>query len=250
MKSLKVISRCGVGTDSIDVEAASRHGVAVMTTPEEVIEPVAQMTVALILALARNLPQHIREMDQGLWRKRMGFLLSEWTIGLIGFGRIGRAVGRTLEVFKPKILVADPQLRPEDLPQGMTLRSLAQLLAEADLVSLHASRRVQEGPLLGRQELSRMKKGSRLVNTARGHLVDENALEQALESGHLSGAALDVFEGEPYQGRLARMPQVLCTPHVSTLTRFSRQAMELRAAQNLVGFFQRMAALDSAEVRR
>ena len=235
---LRCISRCGTGTESIDLEAAQRSRIAVLTTPEEVVEPVAQMTVAMIFGLARNFSLHLADFRTGLWQKRVGALLSEWTIGLVGFGRIGRAVERHLRPFEPRVLVVDPQVSPAQVPSGVTLGSLEQLLSESDLVSLHASRRPEEGFLLGRRELSAMKPGSRLVNTTRGHLVDPTALYDLLVSGHLSAASLDVFEEEPFTGPLSRLPQVLCTPHVASLTRASRFAMELRCAQNVVEFFR------------
>lgn len=234
---LRCISRCGSGTDSIDLEAARRQGIAVYTTTDEVVEPVAQMTVAMILALARNLPLHYGETHAGLWKKHAGFLLSEWTIGLVGFGRIGRAVEQYLRVFRPRVLVVDPAVRADAIPDTAELRELPSLLTEADLVSLHAARPQEAGVLIGRHELSTMKPGSRLVNTARGYLVDEEALYGALQSGHLAGAALDVFETEPYRGPMATLPHVLCTPHVSTLTRASRAAMEWRCAQHVIEWF-------------
>ena len=236
---LKCISRCGAGTDSVDLDAARQQGIAVLTTPDEVVEPVAQMAVAMILALARNLPLHKIDFWQGTWKKRTGILLSEWTIGLVGFGRIGRAVGNALHPFGPRLLASDPKIGPADLPDWIHGRDLESLLRESDLVSLHAARQPEEGPLIGEREFGWMKGGSFLVNTARGSLVDEGALLQALQAGRLAGAALDVFESEPYQGPLARLPLVILTPHVSTLTRASRAAMELRCAQNLVDFFAR-----------
>jgi len=240
---LQCISRCGVGTDSIDVEAAHRRGIAIYTTPDEVTEPVAQMTVAMILALARNLPLHVAEGHARGWKKHTGFLLSEWTIGLVGFGRIGRAVGRYLQPFGPRVLVADPDLQPSEAPPSFTRLPLPSLLAESDVVSLHAASPRDTGPLIGRRELEMMRPGSRLVNTARGSLVDEAALVEALRSGHLAAAALDVFETEPYTGPLATLPQVLCTPHVASLTRASRAAMEQRCAAHVVSHFaQREAA--------
>lgn len=235
---LRCISRCGVGTDSIDLEAARSRKVAVLTTAEEVAEPVAQLTAAMILALARNIPQHVREMAVGEWKKHTGHLLSEWKVGLIGFGRIGRAVERCLRPFGPAVLVHDPQGDGSKLPPGVRGCGLEELLGESDLVSLHAARRAEEGVLLGAAEIARMKKGGRLVNTARGYLLDEKALAAALESGRLSAAALDVFQEEPYAGPLCRFPQVLLTPHVATLTESSRAAMELRAVRNLLEFFQ------------
>lgn len=231
---LRCISRCGAGTDSIDLGAARRQGIAVYTTPEEVVEPVAQLTVALLLALARRLPQHLEAARAGRWEKHTGVLLSEWTVGLVGFGRIGRAVERFLRPFGPRLLVTDPALSPDDAPETVTRIELGALLAASDAVSLHASQPSDAGPLLGRQELALMKRGSYLVNTARGRLVDEAALYDALRSGHLAGAALDVFGEEPYTGPLAQLPQVICTPHVASLTRASRAAMERRCARNVL----------------
>ena len=234
---LRCISRCGVGTEAIDLEAARRLGIAVYTTPEEVVEPVAQMTVGMILALARNLPFHLHAAREGRWQKRTGVLLSEWTIGLVGFGRIGRRVEELLRAFGPRVLVHDPALTARDLPDGVEWRELPSLLAEADLVSLHAGRPAAAGALLGRREFQRMKPGACLVNTARGFLVDEAALEEALRSGRLAGAALDVFEAEPYTGPLATLPNVLCTPHVASLARASRAAMERQCATHVVRHF-------------
>lgn len=234
---LRCISRCGVGTDSIDLPVARELGVAVLTTPEEVVQAVAEMTLGMILALARNLPLHLRELERGTWKKHGGHLLSEWTIGLVGFGRIGQAVERLLRPFSCRVLVADPFKNQEGMPAGVRWEGLDQLLSESDVVSLHAALPPGQPPLLGGPELARMKKGSFLVNTARGSLVNERALEQALRLEQLAGAALDVFEAEPYAGPLASLPQVLCTPHVATLTRKSRTEMELRCVRNVIDFF-------------
>jgi D-3-phosphoglycerate dehydrogenase len=239
---LRCISRCGLGTDSIDRAAAESLGIAVLTTASEVSEPVAQLTVAMILALARELPQCGNDLRQGRWQRRFGHMLSEWTIGLIGFGRIGRLVEHHLRSFEPRILVADPYVDASALPKGVERQELPHLLAESDLVSLHAERRRDDGPLIGEHELGQMKPGARLVNTARGYLVDEHALYDALVAGRLSGAALDVFCEEPYAGKLLSLPQVLCTPHVGSSTWASRQAMELRSATNVIGYFSKRVA--------
>ncbi len=240
LPGLRCISRCGVGTDAIDLEAARRLNIAVLTTSEEVIEPVAQMTVAMIFALARNFPLHGAEFRAGRWQKYTGYLLSEWTIGLVGFGRIGRRVASCLNTFGPRLLIADPFLAPDSSCGGVEVCELRQLLTRSDLVSLHAARPPERGPILGRDEIAAMKPGGRIVNTARGYLVDESALYEALQLGHLAGAALDVFSQEPYAGPLGKLPQVLCTSHVATLTRASRIAMELRCAQNIVSFFSQV----------
>ena len=242
---LRCISRCGVGTDAIDLEAARSLKIAVLTTNDEVVEPVAQMTVAMILALARNIPAHIADFRSGVWRKHTGYLLSEWTIGLVGFGRIGGAVERCLRPFGPRVIVSDPHVGSDRIPDHVEKVDLPALLARADLVSLHASRLPGEGVLIGRDEIATMKRGSRLVNTTRGGLVDEKSLLDALLSGHIAGAALDVFENEPYAGPLAGLPQVLCTPHVSSLTRASRVGMELRCAMNVVEFFRTASSIST-----
>ena len=209
-------------------------------TADEIIEPVAQMTLAMILALAKNFTLHVGDFREGLWKKHTGHSLSELTIGLIGFGRIARRLQKYLGPFGPSILVCDPFLDPKLLPAGVKACDLDTLLKTADMVSLHVSRSSKEGPILGANEFAKMKRGSFLVNTARGYLVDEKELEEALKTGLLAGAALDVFAEEPYHGPLADMPNVLCTPHVATLTRASRAAMEFRSAQNIVQFFERM----------
>ena len=237
LPALKCISRCGVGVDSIDNDEARRLGISVRTTPDVVAEPVAQLTVAMILSLARRLPEASAAMREGHWDRNTGFLLSEWTVGIVGFGRIGQAVERCLRPFGPKVCVADPGLR-DPLPSGVTLVDMNSLLAQADVVSIHAARPRVEEPLVGAAEIQKMKRGARLVNTSRGYLVDEAALGEALKAGHLSGAALDVFETEPYSGPLLSFPQVLCTPHLGTLTRASRNAMELKAVENVISFLR------------
>lgn len=232
--ALKCISRCGIGCDAIDLDAARKNGIQVFVTADEIAQPVAEMTVAMMLAFARNLPAHIADARAGEWKKHAGVLLSEWTIGLVGYGRIARAVARLLQPFGAKLIVSDPFLESADVP----LLSLAELLEKSDVVSLHAARQPSEGYLMSHKEFSLMKPGAYLVNTARGYMVDEKALARALEQKKLGGAALDVYEQEPYVGPLASFPNIILTPHVATLTNASRAAMELRAAQNIVSFFK------------
>src|SRR5262245_16484153 len=239
LSGLRCISRCGVGTDTIDLEAAAKKRIAIFTTPDEVGEAAAQLAVGMIFALARNFPQHASDLRSGLWRKQEGHLLSEWTIGIVGFGRIGRLVDKYLRAFGPRILVVDPAVRQQDVSPDIEVCDLARVLKSSDLLTLHANRRVEEGPLLDRQAFKEMKSGIRIVNTARGYLIDEPALYDALRSGNVAGAALDVYGTEPYGGPLVQMPHVLCTPHVATMTGASRGAMERRAAENVVAFLSR-----------
>ena len=235
---LRCISRCGTGTDSIDLEMARKRGVAVLTTPDEVVEPVAQMALAMLLALARNFPLHWNDSRRGEWKKRTGHLLSEWRVGIAGFGRVGKAFYEYLRPFGCAVRVYDPNLPAQRFPPKIRCADLESLLRESDVLSLHAALPSDAPPLLGRREFALMRKDSRLINTARGRLVDEAALIEALESGHLSGAALDVYESEPYTaGKLCQLPQVLCTPHVASLTARSRGEMELRCARNVIEFF-------------
>lgn len=239
LPALKCISRCGVGVDSIDMDAARRLGIAVFTTPDPIAEPVAELTVSMILALARRLPEAMAAQREGQWRRRTGFLLSEWTVGLVGFGRVGQAVERYLRPFGPAVCVADPALdRSDRLPPGVSMVDLNTLLSRADVVSIHAARSAADAPLIGAAEIAKMKPGSRIVNTSRGYLLDEAALCEGLKTGQLSGAALDVFADEPYSGPLLSFPQVLCTPHIGTLTRASRIAMELQAVENVITFLK------------
>lgn len=238
LPKLKCISRCGAGADAIDLAAAKKLGIAVFATPDEIVEPVAQMAVGMILALLRNFLPHKSDFLEGLWKKRTGWLLSEVVIGLVGFGKVGRKVEEYLSPFHSKVLVADPYLPVRDIPGRVELCDLTPLLKRSDVVSLHAARPPQEGCLIGPSELMTMKRGSFLINTARGYLIDESALEESLRSGHLGGAGLDVFAEEPCLGSVARHPNVVATPHVATLTRSSRSAMEWRAAQNIIDFFE------------
>lgn len=250
LANLRCVSRCGVGTDAIDLEAARRLNIAVFSTPDEVTEPVAQMTVGMILALARNFPQHAANSRSGLWIKHAGHLLSEWNVGLIGFGRIGRKVGSYLHVFGAQVFVYDPYValsQPSSDTQNIQFCPLPKLLSKSDLVSIHAARPRDDGPIIGPVEFASMKRGSRIVNTARSYLVDESALFEALTSGQLSAAALDVFDSEPYIGSLTRLPQVLCTPHVASLTKGARIAMEVRCAENVAMFFTQKSGLSKAK---
>ncbi|MFN0118596.1 MAG: phosphoglycerate dehydrogenase [Elusimicrobiota bacterium] len=237
--TLKCISRCGIGTDAVDLTAAKKRNVTVIATADEVTQPVAEITVGMILALIRHFPEHIHEFKANQWRKHSGFLIGELTIGLIGFGRIGRAVQHLLHVFGAKILVCDPFLNKDQIPKGVELVDFHTLLKRSDVVSLHPARRPEDGYLITAKELAMMKEGAYLINTSRGYLIDEKALYQSLKQEHLAGAGLDVFESEPYKGALTEFSNVLCTPHVATLTRASRAAMEIKAAENLVTFFKK-----------
>jgi glyoxylate reductase len=235
--NLRVIVRTGVGVDAIDVEAATRSGVAVITLPGANAETCADHTMALMLAAARRLPENTSAVLAGDWSR--GGLLTPWDIhatcvGLVGFGRIGQAVGRRLAGFGVELLVSDPAAEPRS---GLTVTTTDDLLRRADVVSLHAPYDPAVGPLLGARELSLLKPTAILVNTARGGLVDEQALEGMLREGRLRAAALDVFVDEPPLSRtLIELPNVIATPHIAGLSVGTNHLMSVAAANAVIEF--------------
>lgn len=225
---LKVISRVGVGWDNVDREAAARLGIPVLRTEGVLSDAVAELTLGMILGALRHIPRHDRELRAGAWVKRPGGLLRGRTLGIVGFGAIGRCVAKLAAAFEPRIIYADA--RQISSPLG-TQRALPALLAEADIVTLHAS---GSGRLLGPAELDLMKPGAVLVNTARGGMVDEDALAERLASEAIGCACLDVFEAEPYEGPLRQAPNAVLTPHIGSYAAEVRADMEFLAVKNLL----------------
>jgi D-3-phosphoglycerate dehydrogenase len=237
LPALRCISRCGVGVDAIDLVAARQRGVAVANTPGIPTDAVAELAAAMFLDLSRNLRLQANLMRARRWERTTAHLLAGRVVGLIGLGRIGQRVAQLCLAFKARVLAYDP-LADAALARslGVTLVALEQLLREADIVSLHASKSVEHPVRIGPAELDAMKRGAILVNLARGEMVDEDALVKALSSGHLAGAGLDVFSAEPYQGPLCDFEQVILTPHSATLTIETRAAMELQCVENALQF--------------
>ena len=232
-EGLRCISRCGVGTENIDRGAAEKLGIKILNTPEEPVQAVAEHTLCLILALLRKLVDLDRDTKAAKWKRHTGNLLKGKIVGLVGYGKIGRRVAELVQAFGTTILVLDPQANQE--AEVEKARDLDDLLNRADLVSLHCP----AGAIyLGAEQLKKMKEGAWLINTARGDLVDEIALHQALNQGHLAGAALDVFAEEPYQGCLLHNPKTVVTPHQATLTKETRMAMEVKAVKNALNFLR------------
>lgn len=230
---LKVISRCGVGMDNVDLEAAEKLNIKVFNTPFGPTLAVAELTVGLILDLLRKTTLMDREMRAGIWEKRMGNLLCGKRVGIIGFGRIGQKTGGLLRAFGCEIGYYD-SVRIEGLKDLRIKRmELDELLRKSDIVTIHVSGKYEK-PLLGAKKLEMMKKGTWLVNVARGGVVDEEALLSALKDGHLAGAALDVFEKEPYNGPFKELDNVILTPHIGSYAKEARVEMEMQAAENLI----------------
>jgi D-3-phosphoglycerate dehydrogenase len=227
---LKVISRCGTGLDNVDLEAAKQLGIKVLNTPDAPTMAVAELTLGLMLGLLRHLPRADREIRAGNWQKRMGNLLQGKKVGIIGFGRIGQKVGELVQALGAQAVYCDPAVNKD----GYKKISLEELLSQSDIVTLHLSGGGKGAPLLSDKELNRIKQGSWLVNCARGGVVDEAALTKALQEGRLAGAALDVFTQEPYTGPLAKLDNVILTPHIGSYAVESRVEMEVESVKNLI----------------
>ena len=221
--NLKVIARAGIGLDNVDVEAATRRGVMVVNAPQSNILSAAEHTMALLLALARNVPQADTALRSGRWERErfQGVEVHGKTLGVIGLGRVGTMVAQRALSFGIRIVAYDPYVSRDRARQmGIELMpDLGALLVQADFVTIHLPRTPETEGLIGERELGLMKEGARLVNTARGGIVDEEALERSLREGHLGGAALDVFADEPVTDHpLFGLPNVVVTPHLGAAT--------------------------------
>jgi D-3-phosphoglycerate dehydrogenase / 2-oxoglutarate reductase len=232
--SLRLVARAGVGVDNIDVRAASAHHVRVVNAPTAATTSVAELTIAFYLLLARDLVPQITTTKQGEWiRGQNRSELAQKMVGFIGYGRIAREVARRLEPFDVRTCAYDPYV-PTAVDRT-PLVGLDAVLTDADFVSLHAAATDENRHLMNAERLARMKPGAFLINVARGALVDEVALLAALESGHLGGAALDVFEVEPPTRReLLRHPRVIPTPHLGASTREAQRRAGLQVVEEVV----------------
>lgn len=232
---VRCISRCGVGVDNIDLDKAQQLGITVRNTPDAPTRAVAELTVGVILDVLRGVSYCDRGIRNGNWRKVTGALLLDKRVGVLGLGRIGRAVAKLLAGLGAEVAGADPKPDVAWLEMNrVSLLSLQDLLRESDILCIHMSYSAVNRHMIGRKELEAMKTGAYLVNMSRGDIVDEAALYEALTGGRLAGAALDVFEQEPYTGRLRELDNVVLTPHIGSYTVEARLAMELEAVSNLL----------------
>ncbi len=228
-KRLKVIGRAGVGLDNIDGETADEKGIEVLNTPEAPALAVAELTVGLILSLARKIPLADRTLKKGEWMKKklVGWQLKGKTLGTVGLGNVGLEVAMLAKAFGMKILITKrTPPAPEVLEQldGEYI-ALEEMLQRSDIVTLHVPLTPQTHHLIGEEEIQLMKDGAYLINTSRGAVVDEEALLTALKSSKLAGAALDVYEEEPPKDlTLIKMPNVVCTPHIGAQTEEAQKA--------------------------
>ncbi|MFP5329045.1 MAG: phosphoglycerate dehydrogenase [Alphaproteobacteria bacterium] len=237
---LKVIGRAGIGVDTIDVPAASARGIVVMNTPFGNSITTAEHAIAMLFALAREIPQADRSTQAGRWEKSrfMGVELAGKTLGLIGCGNIGSIVADRAHGLKMKVVAYDPFLSPERaVDLGVDKVELDELLARADFITLHTPLTDQTRGILGREALAKTKKGVRIVNCARGGLIDEAALKEALESGQVAGAALDVFSEEPAKDNpLFGTPGLICTPHLGASTTEAQVNVAIQIAEQMADY--------------
>jgi D-3-phosphoglycerate dehydrogenase / 2-oxoglutarate reductase len=241
-RNLRVIARAGTGVDNVDVPAASARGIVVMNAPGANSISVAELAMALVLALARYIPAADAAMKQGKWEKKkfLGEEVRDKVLGLVGLGRIGQEVARRAAAFGMRIIAHDPFISEKvaaDL--DVDLVALDALFERADYVSLHMPSTPQTRRMVNAERLGRAKKGIRIINTARGDLIDEKALADAVEAGQVAGAALDVFDKEPtVDHRLQMLPQVIATPHIAASTREGQELVGVETAAALRDFLK------------
>ena len=232
---LQVISRVGIGLDTVDLEFCRDANIQVTYTPDAPSQAVAELTVANILNLLRHIHQSDRSVREGAWNHLMGQLVQETTIGVIGVGRIGSCVIRLLEPFHPTILANDTDPKVYGTPMPNTKWCPTEdIIRRADMITFHIPMCTENHHFVSRSLISKMKTGAFLINTSRGAIVDTEALTDALVQKHLGGAALDVYENEPYEGPLTKLDNSVLTAHIGASARQSRYLMELSAAEDCI----------------
>jgi D-3-phosphoglycerate dehydrogenase len=248
-RRLKVVGRAGIGVDNIDLEAATQHGIVVMNTPFGNSTTTAEHTIAMMLALARQLPAADRSTRAGKWEKSrfLGVELAGKTLGLIGCGNVGSIVADRAQGLKMKVVAYDPYLSDaRALDLGVDKVELADLLARSNFITLHTPLTEQTRNLLDREALLRTRTGVRIVNCARGGLVDEEALAELIRAGHIAGAALDVFAVEPArQSPLFELDQVVVTPHLGAATNEAQERVALEVAEQMSDYLLHGAIINA-----
>lgn len=251
---LRVVGRAGVGLDNIDLEAATRAGIVVTFAPGASANAVAELTLGLMLALARRIPQAVADTRRGGWNRHdfLGRELAGRTLGIVGCGMIGRETARKAGALGMRLIGYDPHVDPADpalVGLGLQLAPLDELLRAADFVSCHLPQTPQTRGLFDARRFSSMRQGAFFVNTARGGIVDEDALADALASGHLGGAALDVRSVEPpVSGRLEQLPDVIATPHIGAFTEEAQDQVLRRVCEDVRAVLEGRPARSAANL--
>ncbi len=250
---LRVIGRAGVGVDNVDLAAATAAGVLVMNTPGGNAVSVAEQTLALMLSLARSIPQASASTKSGKWEKRkfIGTELRQKTLGIVGLGSIGREVLKRAKAFEMRILASDPYVNPQTARDvGVELVDHDTLFAQSDYVTLHTALTPESQRMLNDAAFAKMKKGVRIVNCARGELIDQEALRRAMEAGIVAGAALDVFEQEPPapEDPLLKLDTLIATPHIGGSTEEAQEIVGLRIAEQVMAYLETGIALNAVNM--
>lgn len=236
---LKAIARAGVGVDNVDLEEATKRGIVVMNTPDGNTIATAEYTLGMMLALARHIPAGHRSLDDNKWDRKsfMGIELRGKTLGIVGFGRIGRAVAKRALAFEMTVLTYDPFI-PAEVVRDLGVESvdLDELYAKSDFITLHSVITDSTKEMINKASIAKMKKGVRIINAARGALINDADLAEALKNGHVAGVAADVFvvEPPPADHPLLHLPNVLHTPHLAASTSDAQINVGIDAAQEIV----------------
>jgi len=240
-KRLKVISRVGIGIDNIDLEYTSKRGIKVLNTPDAPSWAVAEHTIAMVLSLLKKIPDYNSRIRKGNWKAVEGYMLRDKVVGIVGLGRIGQKVGLLFASLGCRVIGYDPYINTGDVSRVVEVkRDLKDVLRVADILTLHIPLTKENYHFIAEREIEIMKRGSFIINTSRGGVLDEEALYRALKKGHLAGAGLDVFEKEPYAGPLLKLENVIVTPHVASNAKEARIAMEIEAVNNLISELNRI----------
>ncbi len=235
LPNLRCISRVGVGMDNVDLEYAKQKGITVVNTPDGPTRGVAELTLAMTLSLLRKIPQADAALKNRQWKKQIGNLILNKKIGIIGLGRIGKMVAGLFRGIGNPVIGYDPFADEEWAKEkNIMLLPFERVISDADILTLHIPGNKDKTPVIGQKEISLMKDGAFLINIARGGVVDEGALHDALKSKKLAGAAIDVFSKEPYDGPLCELDNIIMTPHLGSYAAEGKLQMEIDAVQNLI----------------
>ena len=250
--SLKVVGRAGIGLDNVDIPAATKRGVVVMNTPGGNVITTAEHAIAMILSLTRNIPAGTSSLKGGLWNKKklQGREIYNKTLGLIGFGKIGSIVADRARGLKMKVIVYDPFVTPELIEKaGVESVSLEELYSRSDYITIHVPKMKETIGLLNEDAFNQMKAGVMVVNCARGGIIDETALYNAMKSGKVSGAALDVFQSEPPgESPLFEFDRFICTPHLGASTREAQTNVAVAVAGQIIEYLNNGTILNAVNV--
>jgi len=251
-KRLKVVGRAGIGLDNVDIPTATKHGVVVMNTPEGNVVTTAEHAIAMMLALSRNVPQGTASLKAGRWDKKklQGKEIYKKTLGVVGFGRIGSIVADRARGLKMNVIIHDPHVKRDLVEQrGFEVVTLEELYQRADFITIHVPKVKETTHLIDKSALDRMKPGVRLIHCARGGIVNENDLLEALKSGKVGGAALDVFETEPPGASpLFELDNVICTPHLGASTEEAQTNVAVAVAEQIIQYLTTGTIINAVNV--